>query len=335
MKAGKDVRAELEAIAKDADAYLESKSLRGAEGVVKTPHERFVENLRKYSENFSEIRLRAIAPKDAEAFGNALLQKHLLSEIEALAKTDPKRAMAEFNEFMSGPTKYLDKKYPAPYSSPDAEARAYARQAYERAYKNEYAELVDRHREAYEKFLKESPNASSGMAETVRKISENIESITRMLGERFQDFKGQLQEIANLLKGNVRENLNAIIARIESFAESVRLDPKMGLDLKARISNVLRDIKARLSKSSPEAFASVPEAHYQRVAMEKGVAGINIPRSNGTISGIGAGDFHIVGKEGDDILTVHWKEGEAWKSKEISRKDFEALNPDFAKPREA
>lgn len=334
MKAGKDVRAELEAIAKDADIYVESRGLRIAEAAVKTQHEQFVENLRKYSENFSEIRLRALAPKDAEAFGHALLQKQVLADIEMLAKTEPERAMAEFNEFMSRPAKYLDKKYPAPYSSPDAEARAYARQAYERAYKNEYAELVDRHREAYERFLKESPSASNSMAETFRKVSENIEGIARMLGERFQDFKGQLQEIAQLLKGNVRENLNAIMARIESFAESVRLDPKMGLDLKARISNVLRDIKARLSKSGPEAFASVPEAHYQRVAMEKGVAGINIPRSNGSISGIGAGDFHIVGKEGDDILTVHWKEGEVWKSKEIPRKDFEALNPDFAKPKE-
>ncbi len=85
----------------------------------------------------------------------------------------------------------------------------------------------------------ENPNTTQNLIEVVRGMSESIDSIARMLGESLQKFKPKLDEIGQLLKGNLRENSTSILQKIDSFAELVRLESKIGLELKAKITKVL------------------------------------------------------------------------------------------------
>lgn len=120
MKQDKNVRTDLEALAKDPEAYLAKKAAgkdkvtphRAAERTKKTPHEEFLENLEKYKQLFSESNLKSLEKSDSKLFAVVLLQKRAIEAISALAKTDPARAMTEFSTFMNNPDQYIAKKFP-------------------------------------------------------------------------------------------------------------------------------------------------------------------------------------------------------------------------------
>ena len=108
-------------------------------------------------------------------------------------------------------------------------------------------------------------------AEAIQKIGrmrENLNDIASILGEKFVALSIQIKEISNLLAGNVRENWGTITSKLDAFAESIRLSPEMGLNMKADISEKLRTIRekffAKGGVKSPEIGLS-----YQQMAEGK------------------------------------------------------------------
>lgn len=328
MKQWSNVRSDLEALAKDPDAYLAKKT---AEQVKRTPHEEFVENLKRYEQQFSESHLKSLAESDATKFGEALLHKRTLEEISTLAKTDPARAMTEFNAFMNSPNQYLSKKFPWPYITVSSEIRDHARWAYESKFKAEWEKLMASRKQAYEEYLSAHPDT---VIKTEAFVSE-MKKFADSLRWTFDNLAKELDRILALMAGNARANTKMLGEMLDSFMEKVRLSPNMTMDVKAKIANNVRGMRERFFGNKANPIEWIPEYHYQNLANEKGIPGINIPRSNGTISGVAAWDFRIIWEKGSEDLRIYWKEGDKWMQKNIPRKQFEELNPEFASGKSA
>jgi len=91
-------------------------------------------------------------------------------------------------------------------------------------------------------------------------MTEKIDEMKTMLGEGFKELKNQLEEITTLLKGNVRENWNIIVTKLEAFGEAMRINPNLGLELKAKLANTLSEIRTKFLKKAPEAEAVAKDA---------------------------------------------------------------------------
>lgn len=240
-------RKKLEAIAKDPDGFLKSKN--PSEHIQMTPHEKFMDGLKKYQDQFSESYLRWLAQKDAHAFGEALLHKHTLEEFATLAKTDPDRAIAEFNSFMKNPNEYFAKKFPSPYITVDSEIRNYYRQAYEGKYKAEWERLTAINRQAYEEYLRNNPTVKGN----IEQIMAGLEEVGKILDGKFTTLAKQIKEITDLLKGDIREKWGLVNSKLESFIEWIRLEPNIGLKMKADISQRIRSLREKyFSKTKNE-----------------------------------------------------------------------------------
>lgn len=235
MKKWENVRSDLEAIAKDPDAYLKRKN--PVEHREMTPHEKFMDGLKKYQEQFSESFLRELAQKDSHAFGEALLHQHTLEEIATLAKNNPEQAMSEFNAFMKSPNQYLAKKFPTPYITVESEIQNYAEQAYAWRYRAEWEKLRASYQKAYEEFLRANPNMMVATTE--------IQTLADSLRARFKNLAEELDKILASIAESAGTNLKWLWERIDIFLEKIRLVTWMSLSMKSDITNKLRSIKEK------------------------------------------------------------------------------------------
>lgn len=240
MKKWENVRSDLETLAKDPDGYLKRKN--PVEHREMTPHEKFMDGLKKYQEQFSESFLRGLAQKDARAFGEALLHQHILEDIKVLAKTNPEQAMNEFNAFMKSPDWYLTKKFSIPYVTVESEIQNYAKQAYSWKYRTEWEMLRANNQKAIEEYFRANPELKIATSE-IQKLADSLRA-------KFKNLAEELDKILASIVENAGVNLKWVGEKIDAFLEKIRLVPEMSLNMKSGITNKLRAIREKyLSKT--------------------------------------------------------------------------------------
>jgi peptidoglycan hydrolase-like protein with peptidoglycan-binding domain len=345
LKAWKDVRTDLEAIAKDAEGYLKKKNPTAeprewsAEKPNKSPMDRFMENLSTYEKGFSEEHLRSLAKTDPEMFGMSLVHMHVIRQIKELARTHPAEALLKWEAFLKNPNKYLEAAYVAPYNPLGAEVRNFAKQAYEGSYRAEWEELMRKRAEMFDNYRNNNPEWK--WAEILNSFTNDLKSISEKLGSSFADLQKEISSIIELLKANARENWKDITQSIDSFMEKVRLTPDMTLQMKADISKRMQSIKEKYFSKAEPANRETPKkwnaADSQGTPQGEGPrakettrnvneAGINLPRSDGSYTWLRPGEYHVTPLD-EKSYRVTWSEN--WKSlyKDIPREKFEAANP--------
>lgn len=80
-------------------------------------------NIREYAEKYSEANLQQLARTDHRVLGSALLYRQTYREILQMAETDLSRADRALRAFQTDPSKYLEQRYPEPFTSIDREMR--------------------------------------------------------------------------------------------------------------------------------------------------------------------------------------------------------------------
>jgi len=83
-----------------------------------------------------------------------------------------------------------------------------------------------------------------------------LEEVGKLLDGKFTTLAKQMREITNLLKGDIREKWGLVNSKLESFIESIRLEPGIGLKMKADISQRIRSLRekyfTKVEKESPD-----------------------------------------------------------------------------------
>lgn len=256
-------------IAKDPESFIKNQKeaiAKTAERTARTPLETMMDRVTDYEKVFSKELLQNLARTDAHAFGMSLVEMFHIRQIKELAKTDPSAALIKWETYLKSPKKYLESAYAPPYHSIDDDIKYFANQEYKGAYKSEWEALAKQHQDAYENWLKNNIDTPKWSFEKVQQIIGDFDELTKTLWDKASIVRKNIEDIINLLKWNVKENFSGIMTRIDSLIESLRLSSDISLDLKARISRKLKEIKDSFldkkmqeSSTAKEKFPEAPK----------------------------------------------------------------------------